>query len=189
MLPFSRRQGVFGRGENERGKLSVKKLIAIYPGSFDPPTNGHLDIIVRATCLFPRIIVAVTDNLNKNPVFSIEDRLEMLAGATSHLPSVKVEKFSGLLVEYLKKKSSFILIRGLRAVSDFEYEFQMALMNRRLSKKVETVFLMPDEAYTYLSSSVIREVARLGGPTKELVPRCVEAHLEKYRRKMNPGMP
>lgn len=166
----------------------MKKPIAIYPGSFDPPTNGHLDIIVRATCLFPSIIVAVTDNLNKNPTFTLEERLQMLTDSTCHLPSVTVEKFSGLLVEYLKKKDSSILIRGLRAVSDFEYEFQMALMNRRLSKTIETVFLMPDEAYTYLSSSVIKEVARLGGPTRELVPKCVETHLEKYRRKMNPGI-
>jgi pantetheine-phosphate adenylyltransferase len=152
----------------------MKKPVAVYPGSFDPPTNGHLDIINRATHLFPRVIVAVTDNMDKKPTFSREQRLEMLRRSVSHLPTVSVDSFSGLLVNYLKTKKSTILIRGLRAISDFEYEFQMALMNRRLSRSVETVFLMPDEAYTYLSSSVIKQVARLGGSTHGLVPKHVE---------------
>ena len=161
----------------------MKRPLAIYPGSFDPPTNGHLDIIVRASRLFPNIVVAVTDNFNKNPTFPLEERLQMLRLATRHLPGVKVEKFNGLLVHYLDKKQSGVIIRGLRAVSDFEYEFQMALMNRRLSRRVETVFLIPDEANTYLSSSLVKEISRLGGPTKGLVPSPVEKIMQQRRRK------
>ena len=157
----------------------MKDKIAIYPGSFDPPTNGHCDIIHRATELFPRIVVAVTDNSTKNPFFSVADRLTMLKASTKHLRTVSVESFSGLLVDYAVRKKATVIIRGLRAVSDFEYEFQMALMNRRLNKKIETVFLMPDEAYTYLSSSVVREISRLGGDVHGLVPEQVRAYLRK----------
>ncbi len=155
--------------------------IAVYPGSFDPPTNGHLDIVCRATHLFSRVIVAVTNNSAKNTVFSLKERIKMLKDATRGIKNVEVDSFSGLLVKYLERKKASVIIRGLRAVSDFEYEFQMALMNRKLDKRIETVFLMPDEAYTYLSSSVVREVARLGGVPKGLVPKSVEKLLYKVK--------
>ncbi len=160
----------------------MKQLVAVYPGSFDPPTNGHLDIILRATHLFPKVIVAVTDNSTKDPTFTLKERIEMLSSATKNLPSVQIDSFSTLLVNYLNEKNAFIIIRGLRAVSDFEYEFQMALMNRSLSRKIETVFLMPDEKYTYLSSRLVKEVARLGGDVNGLVPSLAGKYLKIYRR-------
>ncbi|MCB4790754.1 MAG: pantetheine-phosphate adenylyltransferase [Elusimicrobia bacterium] len=152
---------------------------AIYPGSFDPPTNGHLDIILRATHLFPKVIVAVTDNSDKKPTFKLKDRITMLKETTKGLNGVRVEFFSGLLVNYAKKRKASVIIRGLRAISDFEFEFQMALMNRRLSKKIETVFLMPDEKYTYISSSLIKQISRLGGSLKGLIPVSVNKYLSK----------
>jgi len=162
----------------------MKGPIAVYPGSFDPLTNVHLDIIARATRLFPKIIVAVTDNAAKDPTFSIDQRIRMLKATTAKYKSVRVESFSGLLVHYLKKKKAGVLIRGLRAVSDFEYEFQMALMNRRLDKTAETVFLMPDESYTYLSSRMVKEVYCLGGSVKGLVPDIAAKYMqEKFRPK------
>lgn len=157
----------------------MKQPIAVYPGSFDPPTNGHLDIIVRATHLFPKVIVAVTNNSIKNPTFSLQQRTLMLKKITRHLPSVRIEAFSGLLVNYLRKKNATVIIRGLRAISDFDYEFQMALMNRRLNKKIETVFLMPDAAYTYLSSSLVKQISQLGGSIEGLVAQDVEKFLRK----------
>ncbi|HBU69180.1 MAG TPA: pantetheine-phosphate adenylyltransferase [Elusimicrobia bacterium] len=157
----------------------MKQPIAVYPGSFDPPTNGHLDIITRASLIFSKVIVAVTDNSNKNPSFDIKTRYKMLADAAKNIPGVEVEIFSGLLVDYVGGKKASVIIRGLRVVSDFEYEFQMALMNRRLNKKIETVFLMPDESYTYLSSSIVKQVSRLGGNTKGLVPKSVEKYLKE----------
>ena len=160
----------------------MKSPIAIYPGSFDPPTNGHLDIISRATHLFPKVIVAITNNSAKKTTFSLSERLKMMRISTRHLENVRVDSFSGLLVDYVRAQNASVIIRGLRALSDFEYEFQMALMNRRLDKKIETVFLMPDEAYTYLSSSVIKEVARLGGSAKGLVPISVEKYLKKIKK-------
>ncbi len=153
------------------------QLAAVYPGSFDPPTNGHLDIITRASRLFPKIIVAVTDNASKKHMFSLEQRVDLLKKSAEQLSNVEVVSFSGLLADYLEKINTFILIRGLRALSDFEYEFQMALMNRNLNKNIETVFLMPDQAYTFLSSSMVKEIAALGGRTKGLVPECVEKKL------------
>jgi pantetheine-phosphate adenylyltransferase len=164
----------------------MKQPVAVYPGSFDPPTNGHLDIIKRATHLFKKVIVAVTDNANKNPTFSLKQRLQMLRNATKDLPTVSVSYFSGLLVNYLKTRKASVIIRGLRAISDFEYEFQMALMNRRLNRNIETVFLMPDESYTYISSNLIKEVSRLGGSTKGLVPKNVEKFLQIYKKRNRP---
>jgi pantetheine-phosphate adenylyltransferase len=152
---------------------------AVYPGSFDPPTHGHLDIIARASNLFPKIIVAVTDNVKKRHSFTLQERIDLLRKSTKHLKNVEVSSFSGLLVDYLKKINSFVLIRGLRALSDFEYEFQMALMNRKLNKKVETIFLTPDQSYTFLSSSMVTEIAMFGGNAKAFVPKCVELELKK----------
>ncbi|MDH5662695.1 MAG: pantetheine-phosphate adenylyltransferase [Elusimicrobiota bacterium] len=156
-----------------------KKKIAVYPGSFDPVTNGHIDVIKRAIQLFDRIIVAVIDNANKNVLFSVEERMEMLRAVTRGLSGVVVSHFDGLLVDYVKKKRAKVIIRGLRAVSDFEYEFQMALTNRKLAPDIETVFLMPAESYTYLSSSIVKEVVSLKGNVKGLVPRQIEARLRR----------
>jgi len=154
------------------------KRIAIYPGSFDPITNGHLDIIERGRHLFDEMIVAVTDNRSKHPYFSLSERLGFLKKAVRRYPHVRVDSFSGLLVNYVRKTQAVAVIRGLRAVSDFEYEFQMALMNRRQNARFQTVFLMPDEKYTYLSSSLVREVSRLGGIVRGLVPHDVEIALK-----------
>ncbi|MDI6641503.1 MAG: pantetheine-phosphate adenylyltransferase [Elusimicrobiota bacterium] len=155
--------------------------IAVYPGSFDPPTNGHIDIVCRASKLFDRVIIAITDNPSKPSTFSINERKEMLSESTKEFNNVQIDTFGGLLVDYLEKIQADIIIRGLRAVSDFEYEFQLALMNRRLKSKIETVFLIPDESYTYLSSSIVKEIAGLGGKIKGLVPEIVAKKLkEKY---------
>ena len=159
-----------------------KTISAVYPGSFDPPTNGHLDIIARASGLFPKIIVAVTENQSKKHLFSLEERVSLLKVASSKFKNVDVVPFSGLLAHFLKKINSYTVIRGLRALSDFEYEFQMALMNRNLNKKIETIFLMPDQAYTFLSSSMVKEIASLGGKTADLVPQCVEKRLKEISK-------
>lgn len=153
--------------------MKNKDIIAVYPGSFDPPTNGHIDIIGRAAKIFPKVIVAITHNYNKNHMFTLEERLSMMKESVSAMKNVKVSSFSGLLVDYLNKIDSFCIVRGLRALSDFEYEFQMALMNRKLKKDVETIFLIPDQEYTFLSSSMIREIASLGGQFKNFVPKSV----------------
>ncbi|BAG13970.1 pantetheine-phosphate adenylyltransferase [Candidatus Endomicrobiellum trichonymphae] len=157
----------------------TKGILAVYPGSFDPPTNGHLDIIIRASHLFPKITIAVTKSINKKHIFSLQERINLLQKIIKNLKNVKVASFSGLLANYLAKINSFVLIRGLRALSDFEYEFQMALMNRNLNKKIETIFLMPDQSYTFLSSGMVREIAMLGGDTKDFVPECVKIELKK----------
>jgi pantetheine-phosphate adenylyltransferase len=157
----------------------VKKISAVYPGSFDPPTNGHLDIIVKASRLFSEVIVAITDNVNKKHIFSLQERLNLVQKSIKHLKNIKITSFSGLLADYLEKINSFIVIRGLRALSDFEYEFQMALMNRKLNKKVETVFLLPEQSYTFLSSSMVKEIALLGGNTADFVPKYVDKELKK----------
>jgi len=152
--------------------------VAIYPGSFDPVTNGHLDIAKRGLQLFDRIIISVSENSQKKAHFSVEERVRLLKDALKGYPGITVEHFSGLVANYAKQKKACAIIRGLRAVSDFEYEFQMALMNRRQNRTFETVFLMPDERYTYLSSNLVREVSRLGGNVKGLVTPAVEKALK-----------
>ncbi len=151
----------------------------IYPGTFDPITNGHVDIIERAAGLFDHVIVAIAHNIQKTPLFSIEERTQMILTATQHLSNVEVDSFGGLLVEYARRKGARAIIRGLRAVSDFEYEFQMALMNRSLAPEVVTVFLMPNERYTYLNSSIVKEVARCGGDISAFVPSFVHTKLKE----------
>ena len=159
--------------------------LAVYPGSFDPLTNGHVDIITRGARLFDRIVVAVLVNAEKAPLFSMEERLEVARAVFKHLPNVEVDTFEGLLVDYVERRGAHVIVRGLRAVSDFEFEFQMALMNRRLNGKIETVFMMPAEQYTYISSRLIKEVFTLGGRVHGLVPDMVE---ERLRRKVGgPG--
>ena len=152
--------------------------IAIYPGSFDPVTNGHLDLVHRATGIFDKVIVAVLQNDQKDCLFSVPERVEQLRECVEGMEKVEVDSFDGLLVDYAFERGAHHIIRGIRAVSDFEYEFQMALMNRRLSPKIETAFLMPREEYTYLSSRLVREVAHLGGNLEGLVPSTVIALLK-----------
>jgi pantetheine-phosphate adenylyltransferase len=155
---------------------------ALYPGTFDPITNGHLDIIQRASQLFGVVDVVVAVNTRKTSLFSVEERLEMIRECTRHIPNVEVLSHAGLMVDCLRKRNAQVLLRGLRAVSDFEYEFQMALMNKKLDPVCETVYLMPSEKYTYLASSLVRELAGLGGDISEFVPAVVEARL---RRKLS----
>jgi len=146
---------------------------AIYPGSFDPITNGHLDVIERARKLFDQVIVAVAHNDEKQPLFSLQERLDLLIQTAGRFDNVKIAEFEGLLVQFARQEKASVVIRGLRAVSDFEFEFQMALMNRKLDSAVETIFLMPKEEYTYLSSRIVKEIARLGGDISGFVPECV----------------
>jgi pantetheine-phosphate adenylyltransferase len=152
---------------------------AIYPGSFDPVTNGHLDVIERARKLFDEVVVAVAHNDEKQPLFSLEDRLNLLRETAAKIDNVRIAEFQGLLVEFARKEEAGAVIRGLRAVSDFEFEFQMALMNRKLDAAVETIFLMPKEEYTYLSSRIVKEIARLGGDVSGFVPACVAKALRR----------
>lgn len=159
------------------------KKIGIYPGTFDPITNGHIDIVKRGLRIFDDIIVAITTARKKQPLFTIEERLKMIKGAFEGWGNVSVDSFNGLLIDYVKSKNGAGVIRGLRAISDFEYEFQMALMNRRLDINIETVFMMPSEQYTFLTSTIIKEVASFGGPVKNLVPQIVENALkEKFKK-------
>jgi pantetheine-phosphate adenylyltransferase len=155
--------------------------LAVYPGSFDPLTNGHVDIITRGARLFDRIIVAILINAEKAPLFTMEERVEIARDVFKELPNVEVDTFNGLLVDYVERRQAQVIVRGLRAVSDFEFEFQMALMNQRLNGKIETIFMMPAEQYTYTSSRLIKEVFRLGGRVHGLVPDSVE---ERLRRKI-----
>jgi pantetheine-phosphate adenylyltransferase len=155
---------------------------AIYPGSFDPITYGHLDILSRALRIFDEVIIAVARNENKSPLFTQEERVSLNREAIRELPDhgrVKVGSLNGLLVEYAKEKEAATIIRGLRAVSDFEFEFQLALMNRKLEPKIDTIFLMPKDNYTYLSSSIIKEIAKMGGNVDCFVPPCVQKALKK----------
>jgi pantetheine-phosphate adenylyltransferase len=157
---------------------------AVYPGSFDPITNGHLDLIERSLRIFDQLVVAVVTNPAKTSLFSDAERVEMIREATRALGSIEIMVFEGLLVEFVRRVGARAIVRGLRAVSDFEYEFQMALMNRHLSEDIETVFLMPHEAYSYISSRLVKEVAGYGGAVTSLVPANVSARLaEKYSRR------
>ena len=155
---------------------------AIYPGSFDPLTNGHLDVIERAVKLFDRVVVAVAKNEGKQPLFTLEERLELVRGAVKSMPTVEADSFDGLLVDYVNQRKAQAIVRGLRAVSDFEFEFQLALMNRKLNEKIETIFMMPKDTYTFLSSRITKEIARLGGDISSFVPAHVRtALLEKLK--------
>ena len=156
---------------------------AIYPGSFDPVTNGHLDVIDRARKLFDEVIVAVAHNDQKHPLFSLEERLGFLRGSLGKIKNVEVAPLDGLLVNFALARKATAVIRGLRAISDFEFEFQMALMNRKLEATVETIFLMPKEEYTYLSSRIVKEIARLGGDVKDFVPARVATELRRKLKK------
>lgn len=156
--------------------------IAIYPGTFDPITNGHIDIIRRATVIFDQVIVAVATNPNKSPLFSVEERKEMIATVMHDFPQVTVDSIDGLLVDYAIEKKANAVIRGLRAISDFEFELQMALVNRKLSEDLITVFMMPHENYSYLNSSIVKEVASFGGSIQCFVPEYVRQKVqEKYQ--------
>jgi pantetheine-phosphate adenylyltransferase len=150
----------------------------IYPGSFDPLTNGHLDVIQRATKLFDNVIVAVAQNDGKSPLFNLNERVLLAKEATTHLPQVEVDSFDGLLVNYVESRGGQAVVRGLRAISDFEFEFQLALMNRKLNERVETIFMMPKDTYTFLSSRIVKEIARLGGDVSSFVPARVQSALK-----------
>jgi pantetheine-phosphate adenylyltransferase len=153
--------------------------LAVFPGSFDPLTNGHVDIIERGARLFDRIVVALLVNAEKSPLFSMDERVDIARTVFAGFPNVEIDTFEGLLVDYVERRGAQVIVRGLRAVSDFEYEFQMALMNRRLKGKIETVFMMPAEQYTYISSRLIKEVFSLGGRVHGMVPDMVEQRLRQ----------
>jgi pantetheine-phosphate adenylyltransferase len=158
--------------------------VGLYAGTFDPVTNGHMDILLRSLSIFERVVVAVAESTPKDTLFTLEERVALVAAAARDLKHVEVRPFSGLLVDFAREEGAAAIIRGLRAISDFEYEFQMALMNRRLNKEVETVFLMPSEEYTYLNSSIVREIAATGGDVSGFVPRVVaEALRERYGKR------
>jgi len=157
---------------------------AIYPGSFDPVTNGHLDVVQRAAKLFDRVVVAVANSEAKHPLFTLEERLGLVKKAVKHLPNVEADAFEGLLIKYVVRRKAQAIVRGLRAVSDFEFEFQLALMNRKLNENIETIFMMPKDTYTFLSSRIVKEIARLGGDVKAFVPAHVQ---EALTRKLAAG--
>jgi pantetheine-phosphate adenylyltransferase len=152
---------------------------AIYPGSFDPFTNGHLDIVERSSRLFDRVIVAVADNDSKHPLFTLEERKSLVEQSIRGIPNVEADAFAGLLVDYVQQNEAQVVLRGLRAISDFEFEFQMALMNRKLNESFETIFMMPKDTYTFLSSRIVKEIARLGGNISPFVPVHVQAAINR----------
>jgi pantetheine-phosphate adenylyltransferase len=152
---------------------------AIYPGSFDPVTNGHLDVVRRAAKLFDRVVVAVAKSDGKQPLFTLDERFALVKKAVPHLPNVEADAFDGLLIEYVVRRKAQTIVRGLRAVSDFEFEFQLALMNRKLNENIETIFMMPKDTYTFLSSRIVKEIARLGGDVRTFVPAHVQAALAR----------
>lgn len=156
----------------------AQQLVAVYPGSFDPVTNGHLDLIERASRLVGHLIVSILRNERKQPFFSVPERMEMVREAIGSYPNVEVDTFEGLLVDHVSQRGGSLIIRGIRAISDYEYEWQMALMNRRLRPHIETMFLMAGEAHSFISSQLVREVLRLGGDVSDLVPSVVERHLK-----------
>jgi pantetheine-phosphate adenylyltransferase len=156
---------------------NMKNVLAIYPGSFDPVTNGHLDLIERGAKIFDRLVVSILRNLDKEPLFTIDERVEMLREVTRPWANVEIDVFSGLLVDYARLREANVILRGIRAVSDYEYELQMAMMNRKLNPNVETVFMMPAVAYSYLSSRLVREIAQLGASITSFVPPLVEERL------------
>jgi len=160
----------------------MKTSVAIYPGSFDPVTNGHLDLIGRGEQMFDHLIVAVLKNVEKEPLFSVPERVDMLKEVTQKWDAVEIDVFEGLLVDYARKRGAGVILRGIRAISDYEYELQMALMNRKLEPRLETVFMLPGESYSYLSAKLVREIAQLGGPLTGLVPPIVE---QRLRRKVS----
>ncbi|MCI0412772.1 pantetheine-phosphate adenylyltransferase [bacterium] len=155
------------------------KRIAVYPGSFDPVTNGHLDIIHRALEFVDELVIAILVNPEKQALFTVKERMEMIRNVLPENHRIQIDQFDGLLVDYARKKNARVIIRGLRAVSDFDYEFQMALMNRRLEAQIETVFLVPAEQYTYVSSRLVKEICALGGAVRGLVPEDVEKRMQK----------
>jgi pantetheine-phosphate adenylyltransferase len=163
--------------------MSLKRQAAIYPGSFDPVTYGHLDVIRRATRIFPKVYVAVANNTSKQPIFTIEERVALLKKVTKGMKGVVIESFDTLVIKYARQKNINVLIRGLRMTSDFEYEFQIALTNRRLAQDIETVFLMPSEHHSFVSSSLLKEVAALGADISSFVPRAVEIELKKILKR------
>jgi len=160
----------------------LKRVIAIYPGTFDPPTNGHLDLIQRGAKIFDELVVAILRNSEKIPLFSVDERLEMLRECTSQWENVHIESFEGLLVDYARERGAQAVLRGIRAVSDYEYELQMAWMNRKLDPSLEIVFMMPAGAYSYLSSRLVREIAALGGSLEGLIPASVDERLRERLR-------
>ena len=164
------------------------KIRAVYPGTFDPVTNGHLDIIRRSSALCDHVIIAILWNTDKQPLFTIKERVEMLREVVRGLKNVSVATFGGLLVEFVLRKRASVIVRGIRAISDYEYELQMALMNRRLSSSVETVFMMPAEAYSYLSSRLVKEISQLGGSVRGLVPRLVERQLKIKQKQLRAAL-
>jgi pantetheine-phosphate adenylyltransferase len=175
--------------QSDSAPAAGRGALAVFPGSFDPVTNGHLDIVERGLAVFDRVRLAILVNAEKRPLFSVEERLAILHEAFRGSPRVEIDTFSGLLVDYARTAGARVIIRGLRAISDFEYEFQMALMNRRLDPRIETVFMMPAESYSYVSSRLVKEVFQLGGRVSGLVPPVVERRLgEKYGlRARRPG--
>ena len=157
--------------------------LAVYPGSFDPLTNGHVDIISRGAALFDRIVVAILVNPEKRALFTLEERVEIASEVFADFEGVEIDTFDGLLVDYARRRDASVIVRGLRAISDFEYEMQMALMNRKLNPELETVFMMPAETFTYLSSRLVKEVFSLGGTVDEFVPPCVVSRLQRKQPK------